>query len=247
MDFTEDGGCVFVGTSDSYGGMPWQAYQMLLVKLDSMGVIQWMNVYGDVTGIGVDYWGDSVVATSNGDYIIVGSGTTWIDQWWSYGLALKVDSVGNEEWLQGLACGGWLGGCGLHGIVEINDGDFIIVGSTKEWLDSTGYNVIAARLNEYTGVKDADLIQPYTYKLHPPYPNPFNAVVTVGFELPVMGKVGIQVYDVLGRKVGTLVDDVMPQGTHSARWDAGGTPSGIYFVQMSAKTFRDVKKVVLLK
>ena len=246
MELLPGGGCIVAGTSNSYSEPYPYMPRGLLVKMDVLGDTLWLRTYGDVF-IGPEYRGRALASARDGGYLVTGSYALWIDQWWSYGLVLKVDSVGNEEWLENIGCGGWLGGCGFRGIVEIGDGDFIIVGSSEEWLDSTGYNIRTIRLNEYTGVQDVGSYQPYTYKLHSPYPNPFNAVVTVGFDVLVIGEVQIRVYDVLGRKVGTLVDDVMTQGTHSARWDAGEMPSGIYFVQMEAGDFSEVKKVVLLK
>lgn len=95
---------------------------------------------------------------------------------------------------------------------------------------------------------------PESYTLHPVYPNPFNAMAVIKYEVPVQGIVRVGVYDVLGRKVATLVDGQVGAGSHQVTWDAGELPSGIYFVQMSARIpmgtagdFRQVRKVVLLK
>ena len=62
-----------------------------------------------------------------------------------------------------------------------------------------------------------------------------------------MGAVQVGVYGVLGREVAILLDGQVGTGTHQMVWDAGDMPSGIYFVQMVAGDFRQVRKVVLLK
>ncbi len=80
-----------------------------------------------------------------------------------------------------------------------------------------------------------------------PYPNPFNASLTVPFELPQMSHVNITVFDVLGREVAQLVDETRPAGYLRVSWDAASAPSGLYFVRMQAADFSDVKRVQLLK
>jgi hypothetical protein len=97
-------------------------------------------------------------------------------------------------------------------------------------------------------------LSPESFCLHNPYPNPFNAVVAIPYDISRQGKVRVDVHDVLGRNVATLVDEEMVPGYHQISWDAGELPSGIYFVRMSARTpsgesgeFHQTRKVVLLK
>jgi hypothetical protein len=79
------------------------------------------------------------------------------------------------------------------------------------------------------------------------YPNPFNPVTTISYSLPVSQKVMIKVYDVTGREVATLVDDVKPAGKHSVKFDGTDLSSGIYFYRIEAGLFRDTKKIILIK
>ncbi|MDZ7371204.1 MAG: T9SS type A sorting domain-containing protein [candidate division KSB1 bacterium] len=83
------------------------------------------------------------------------------------------------------------------------------------------------------------------------YPNPFNPKTTITFDTPEKSRVQLAVYDVLGRKVQILTDQVYPVGRHSLVWDTWGLPSGVYFIRMNARgslqKFTAVRKVMLIR
>ncbi|MCK4417902.1 MAG: fibronectin type III domain-containing protein, partial [Candidatus Latescibacteria bacterium] len=84
------------------------------------------------------------------------------------------------------------------------------------------------------------------------YPNPFNAVTSISYQLAQPAFVTLEVYNLSGQLVKTLITDEKPAGWHSARWDgrdsSGGTvASGIYFYHLSAGEFSKVHKMLLLK
>jgi hypothetical protein len=84
-------------------------------------------------------------------------------------------------------------------------------------------------------------------------PNPFNAITTIPFSLPVEAKVKVEVYNVMGQKVAVLNDDVFSAGEYEATWDASNASSGMYLVVMEAQGIADnvkyhsVEKLLLLK
>jgi Subtilase family/FlgD Ig-like domain len=83
-------------------------------------------------------------------------------------------------------------------------------------------------------------------------PNPFNPQTTVHFSLAKSVRVRISIYDVTGALVRQLVDETMPSGQHEARWDGKsdrgtGVTSGVYFVRMMAGSYREVRKIIMLK
>lgn len=88
---------------------------------------------------------------------------------------------------------------------------------------------------------------PTVIALGQPYPNPFNATLTVPFDLPQPAHVTITVFDVLGREVTQLVNELRPAGNLRAQWQAMHASSGMYFVRMQAAEFTDVKRVQLIK
>jgi hypothetical protein len=93
---------------------------------------------------------------------------------------------------------------------------------------------------------------PDVFALNQNIPNPFNAATRIDFYLPEAGKVTLTVYDVLGRKVATLVDDHLPAGLHQIEWDARNDEgrelaSGVYFYRIVTKASQASRKMVLLK
>jgi hypothetical protein len=88
---------------------------------------------------------------------------------------------------------------------------------------------------------------PSEYSLSQCYPNPFNPSTKIGYQLPVASHVTLRVYDMLGREVKTLVDEVKPAGQYGVKLDARDLPSGVYFYRLEAGTYHDTKRLVLLK
>jgi hypothetical protein len=89
---------------------------------------------------------------------------------------------------------------------------------------------------------------PTRYALTGAHPNPFNPTVTIRYDVPAPGgKVSVQVYDVGGHLVTTLVDESRPAGRHAVTWSGSGFASGVYFVKMTASQFTQTRKIVLLK
>ncbi len=88
---------------------------------------------------------------------------------------------------------------------------------------------------------------PATYELGQNYPNPFNPVTTVPFALPDAATVELAVFDVMGRRVATLVSGRMPPGEHTAVWDAGPYASGVYVYRLRAGSFTKTRRMVVMK
>jgi len=88
---------------------------------------------------------------------------------------------------------------------------------------------------------------PRAYALNQNYPNPFNSSTVIRYHLPVTEWVTIRVYDLLGQEVAMLVNEVRPSGEHSVRWDAGENPNGVYYYRLTAGTFTETKKMILMK
>jgi hypothetical protein len=97
-----------------------------------------------------------------------------------------------------------------------------------------------------TGVEDNAPL-PRDYSLSQNYPNPFNPSTAISYQLPAKSFVSLKVFDMLGREVATLVNEVKTAGTYSTTWNASGFGSGIYFCKMQAGSFSETKKLVLMK
>jgi hypothetical protein len=101
-------------------------------------------------------------------------------------------------------------------------------------------------------VKGAGDGTPTAYRLEQNYPNPFNPTTTIRYEVPETGPVTIDVFDVLGRQVATLVDQVKEAGYYNVQWNARDyqdrpVASGMYIYRLQAGQFRSLLKMLLLK
>jgi len=88
---------------------------------------------------------------------------------------------------------------------------------------------------------------PAKYSLSQNYPNPFNPSTKIDYELPYDGSVNIKLYDVSGREVATLVDEVKTAGYYTLQFNASNLASGAYFYRIESGEFRDIKRMILIK
>jgi hypothetical protein len=91
----------------------------------------------------------------------------------------------------------------------------------------------------------ADL--PSSFALGQNYPNPFNPSTTIKYELPKSSMVKLSVYDILGREVATLVNELKQPGTYAVQFDASSVTSGVYFYRMHAGGYTDTRKLLVLR
>jgi hypothetical protein len=88
---------------------------------------------------------------------------------------------------------------------------------------------------------------PGKFALYQNYPNPFNPVTEIRFDVPQAGRVQLKVFNILGQLVATLVDETRPAGAYRVAWDGNTVASGLYIYQLTAGSFTDVKKMVLIR
>ena len=88
---------------------------------------------------------------------------------------------------------------------------------------------------------------PLEYKLHQNFPNPFNPVTRISYDIPLSGDVSLKVYDVLGNEVASLVNGFIPAGKYNYDFNASDLSSGIYFYELVAGNYSATKKMLLIK
>ncbi|MFI5251175.1 MAG: T9SS type A sorting domain-containing protein [Bacteroidota bacterium] len=88
---------------------------------------------------------------------------------------------------------------------------------------------------------------PHIFSLSQNYPNPFNPTTTISYALPQSAHVTLEVYNTLGERVALLVDEQEHAGYHNVEFRTTGLASGVYYYRISAGSFMDVKKLVLMK
>ncbi len=132
----------------------------------------------------------------------------------------------------------------------------IISGTKKELTQfSTNMNKYTARIYSLADTmvvvgmhnEIADINLPAEYRLDQNYPNPFNPITNISYSIPTDGKVELIVYDILGRNVLTLVDEIQSAGKHIATFNGNDVSSGVYFYRLNYNGYSTVKKMVLLK
>ena len=112
------------------------------------------------------------------------------------------------------------------------------------WIYFDGKNVIVS-YSAFTSNDDAT--QPVEFTLNQNYPNPFNPSTTISYQVPKQAMVTLAIYNALGEKVATIINQVLDAGVYQTRWDAVGFASGTYFVRLEADRYVSVKKMQLVK
>ena len=99
---------------------------------------------------------------------------------------------------------------------------------------------------DVTNVKNEQEI-PASFSLSANYPNPFNSSTTITFALPSAHYIDLCVYNMNGQKVADLIHEMKPAGVYSLSWDASALSNGVYFYQMRAGNFTQIRKCMLMK
>jgi hypothetical protein len=103
-------------------------------------------------------------------------------------------------------------------------------------------------VNAYTfPVAINDEFLPNTFELYEPFPNPFNPTTAIRFSVAATHASQLQVFDITGRLVETLVDGELQSGEHEVVWNAINQPSGVYFIRFMSGMKTQTRKVLLLK
>ncbi len=98
-----------------------------------------------------------------------------------------------------------------------------------------------------TDVKEISPSHPREFVLEQNYPNPFNPATAISYQLSAFSHVTLKVFDVLGREVGTLVNEPMNPGSYSVEWNAANLPSGVYIYRLTAGEMTLTRKALLLR
>jgi uncharacterized delta-60 repeat protein len=235
VEQTSDGGYVVAGHTHSFGG----GEHFYVVKTNGQGDTLWTRTYGGGTAAKAS----AVQQTDDEGYIVAGGSLSSAAGSWDFYL-VKTDSLGDTLWTR------TYGGTGTdeaYSVQQTADGGYVLAGYTESYgageadfyVVKTGPDISPA----------APTISPFPsgYQLHANYPNPFNSLTTIRYDVGRTGPVSVKVFDLLGREVTTLVQGIIPAGSYTVTWDAGDLPSGLYLCRMNAGEFTQTKKMVLLK
>lgn len=105
----------------------------------------------------------------------------------------------------------------------------------------------SSSVSSHLKAKDEATSLPEFFRLEQNHPNPFEVDTTIRFQLPANLYATLQVFDVNGREVATLVNRVLPAGEHVAVFDASRLPNGVYFYRLNAGKFSHTRRAVLAR
>ncbi|GAB4297893.1 MAG: hypothetical protein Kow0098_22540 [Ignavibacteriaceae bacterium] len=149
---------------------------------------------------------------------------------------LFFSSDGGKNWTEQFIIGDILKGYDL----EFTD-------NGEGWLLTEAGIFFTNDASHVTVVKTEENGLPKQFYLDQNYPNPFNPLTRINFTITDQVSVDLTVYDIPGREIVNLVNEVKQAGTYEIKFNAGDLPSGIYFYRLKAGHFSDVKKMVLLE
>ncbi len=132
--------------------------------------------------------------------------------------------------------------------IKVQQDGQLVLSATMQIPSHSKVNIVStSERPPYPPEESAASNVPSLFLLQQNYPDPFNPTTLISYQLPKASHVRLVVYDMLGREVRTLVNENSEAGFKSVTFDAGGLPSGLYFYRISAGTFSDVKKMILIK
>jgi hypothetical protein len=239
---TVDGGYIVAGHTESFG----IAGDVYLIRTDADGNLLWSQSFG---GTGNDR-GWSVQQTTDGGYVIAGYSE-------SFGAGskdvylIKTDEFGNSGCYESSAAtvvgdtetvvNSTQTSIGFGGVVNTTT----TITRNAATVDSLLCSNFPTDVEQLPDFPDADIRE---FTLLQNYPNPFNPTTRIAYSLPTSGYVSLTVYDILGRVIETLVNEVQKAGTYAVHFDASQLASGIYFYNLQAgPDLLETKKMLFLR
>ncbi len=161
------------------------------------------------------------------------------------GFDIERSVVGSTEWTKA----GYVAGNGT--VTETKNYNFTERVNTGKYLYRLKQIDFNGNTEYFNLTGEIEVGIPSVYAVSQNYPNPFNPSTKIDYELPYDGKVSILLYDISGREVGKLVNEVKTAGYYTVQFNASNLSSGMYFYRISAQgtsqNFVSTKKMVLIK
>ena len=170
-------------------------------------------------------------------FINANSGWTVGDFYSTVNTSTYYTTNGGTNWMSNIG----ITGAGRLNRVKINNSPVGYVAGQNQIMYKT---TNAGGLTEITF--DPAVI-PSKYSLSQNYPNPFNPATKINFALPTQGMVTLKIYDVLGREIISLVNEVKSAGNYSVDFNASKFSSGVYFYKLESNGFSSIKRMLLVK
>jgi TolB-like protein len=234
---TSDGGYILGGYTNSSGAGQMDFY---LIKTDTQGDSTWTRTYGGSS----NEFGYCIEPIGESGYLFAGSSASFGAGSTDFYL-VRTNFMGDTLWTRtfGGRFSDWFQDMRLA-----NDGGYILTGYTYNFgAGENSYLIKTDSEGLVTSIHSDPPVIAGIFHLYQNYPNPFNPLTAISWQLAVDSHVELSVYNVLGEKVATLVSKKMNPGNHSYIFGAENLASGIYYYQLVAGDYREVKKMILLR
>ncbi|MBK6772300.1 MAG: SBBP repeat-containing protein [Ignavibacteria bacterium] len=213
----------------------------LTLKYDPTGNLMWdrfyNGTYGDSDyskGISVDAEGNSYITGIAFDLSFDFNYTT-----------IKYDTDGTQNWKISYD-GGFTHRRDEPVAIALDlSGNVIVTGISSRGVNTDDFTTV--KYSQTTGVNQISSQIPKGYSLSQNYPNPFNPATNLEFGISKLGFVTLKIFDLLGKEIATLVNSELRAGSYKYNFDAGNSPSGVYFYKLTAGEFSETKKMSLIK
>ncbi|MFA7360151.1 MAG: SBBP repeat-containing protein [Candidatus Kapaibacterium sp.] len=126
-----------------------------------------------------------------------------------------------------------------------NAQNLYITGSSFE--NVTGLDLVTIKYSKNVGIQTINENIPDSYVLYQNYPNPFNPMTKINFDLPKEGFVSLKIYDITGREIQTLVNEVKQAGKYKVDFNGSALSSGVYFYRLQSGELTMTKSLVLIR
>lgn len=224
------------------------------IMYNNSGTQQWVNHYNG-TGFNQDRAYAIVVDNSDNIFVTGSSRSTGAAGSEDY-ATLKYSNTGGQLWVTRY------NGTGnnedrAYAIVVDNSDNVYVTGSSRNssLTGSEDYLSIKYSANELVTLPPGEVRVPSESALFQNFPNPFNPVTVISYDLAAESRITLRIYNSLGKEIFSAVNDFKTAGSYNYRWDAGNLPSGVYFYRLDAisntaghyKVFSQTKKLLLIK
>jgi len=233
-DLRDDQGNIYAQRIDAAGNVQWAANGISVCT--ATNIQDWSNIIPDGNGGAIIIWQDQR-GGGQPDLYAQRLNASGAALWTADGVAICT-ATSEQYWPVLISDGA--GGA----IISWEDERLGLLQNDiyVQWVDHLGNlgGVIGSIENDYPEVIT-------DFQLYQNFPNPFNPITTIKYDLPYQAKVRIDVYNILGQRILTLLDEDKPAGFHSVKLNANQLASGMYFYTIEANEFYKINRMLLVK